>query len=639
MKKVWLCLGVLAIAGLIASFVFETNIRSNVSRTQIDIPEVNTEPGGVAERHLHLDPNQRVSDVALSFEFYYDSVIGYENLFQTADGNQGIRFEFAAPATAAILFGDSRTGDLLALHLSPGLQAGTWNQFEMRVKPGAVTAHLNQFTRSMDFPDVNVRYDRLLVRSGFSGDRPFRGQIRNVHFTIRVASDRPFAAQALVPGRFLLAGLALAFCFLALPLPEMTLETRVKALATIVVIGFGVAVWFHYAAANYLGLSYPWTSFCYLPERAFGDFYDSYKFAANRNPYNPGEGETARWYPPFCFTALYPLTLLPPFAAFLLVTVVTITFLLLFTWRALPISDTWTRLLAVFALSFLTYPVLMLLDRGNIDGLLFVLMGLFVWAYQKGYYRSGVVLLAIASALKIFPALFVLLYIADRRYRHAAMMCALAALITLGGLSWLDGGIVQALDNYRAAVGGSTTFVASDDRCLQFTSTLYGMIHALTGLRDPDKCQRLYAVYQYVCVGLLALLAGYLIWVEKSLRRRVSMLTLAMLLLPAFNYDYRLIFVYIPLALFLGKRSSRFDALYLAFYSLLLVPKAYFMIRGWISISVVLNPLLLLGLVGLNLYERFAAARLGIDSEEENSTAVILRAPHVGSGETDAPAA
>ena len=144
----------------------------------------------------------------MAFEFYFDSLVGYENLFQTADANLGIRFEFASPATAAIVFGDAQTGQLIALHLSQGLQPGTWNQFGLHIAPGAVTAHLNQLTRYRDFPDANVRYDRLLVGSGFSGERPFRGRIRNVHVTIRVATERPYVATALVAGRFLFAGLA-----------------------------------------------------------------------------------------------------------------------------------------------------------------------------------------------------------------------------------------------------------------------------------------------------------------------------------------------------------------------------------------------------------------------------------------------
>jgi hypothetical protein len=575
----------------------------------------------------------------MTLEFYFDSLEGYENLFQTADANQGIRFEFASPATAAVLFGNAQTGQLIALHLSQGLHPGAWNRFGLHIMPGAVTAQLNQLSRFRDFPDVNVRYDRLLVGSGFSGERPFRGRIRNVHVSICVANERPYVAKALVASRFLFAGLALAFCFLALPLPRMSPETRVKALAAVVVIGFGVAVLFHYAAGNYCGLNYPWTSFCYLPSEAFSDFYDMYHHAANRNPYSTEGGAQAAWYPPFCFTMLYPLTLLPPFAAFALVTGVTVTFLLLFTWRMLPTRDTWTRVLTVFALTFLTYPVLMLLDRGNLDGLLFVLLVLFVWAYRNGHYRSGAALLAVASAMKIFPALFVLLYVADRRYRQAALMCALTALLTLVGMAWLDGGVVQTLDNYRAGVAMSAPTLPVQIAASSSTSTLPGLIHALSDLRDPEACQRLYAGYQYVCAGLLAVLAGYLMWVEKSFARRVSLLTLAMLLLPAFNYDYRLIFLYIPLALFLGTRPGRLDPLYLAFYGLLLVPKKYFMIHGWVSISVIFNPLLMVGLVVLNLYERFAAARLGIDSEASDASNVILQLPASRSGEEDARAA
>ncbi len=219
MKKIWACLTVLAVVGLVASFVFETELRGKLKRTNLELPELDGSPDQVAERWVQISQGQNVVDVTLSCEFYLDSIVQHENLFQTADVNYGLRFEFATPGIAAFLIGDAETGQLIALNLSDGLRPGKWNRFNLHIQPGTVIAELNEVVRRINCPGMNVRYDRLLVGSGFSGERPFHGAIRNVHGKICTSTPRPGVGEWLLGGRVLLFLLAGVFRYLSPPLP------------------------------------------------------------------------------------------------------------------------------------------------------------------------------------------------------------------------------------------------------------------------------------------------------------------------------------------------------------------------------------------------------------------------------------
>lgn len=60
----------------------------------------------------------------------------------------------------------------------------------------------------------------------------------------------------------------------------------------------------------------------------------------------------------------------------------------------------------LFIIAFLNYPILFVLDRGNIEIWIFILVAMFVILFQKQRYKSSAVLLAIACAMKVYPEFF-----------------------------------------------------------------------------------------------------------------------------------------------------------------------------------------------------------------------------------------
>ena len=108
------------------------------------------------------------------------------------------------------------------------------------------------------------------------------------------------------------------------------------------------------------------------------------------------------------------------------------------------------------------------------------------------------------------------------------------------------------------------------------------------------------------------LIALYIIKREDDLWKQAALLVCTFNLLPYVSGDYRLIHLFLPLLLFVNsKERSRFDILYTILFGLLLIPKAYLVFKGIrsdsgfsdVSISVVINPLLMIILTLTILYE------------------------------------
>lgn len=85
-----------------------------------------------------------------------------------------------------------------------------------------------------------------------------------------------------------------------------------------------------------------------------------------------------------------------------------------------------------------------------------------------------------------------------------------------------------------------------------------------------------------------------------------------MILTPYLMNDYKLIFLFIPIWLFVNaKEYSKFDVIYCALFGLLLIPKALILLNHPLGIehefsnSIIINPVLIMLFMGLIIFEQF----------------------------------
>lgn len=369
---------------------------------------------------------------------------------------------------------------------------------------------------------------------------------------------------------------------------------RAELISTIVIIGFFLSVCFHYAMHFYANRPYPYSTFLSWPFDHQSDFTHVVASVQGRDPYH-FQGGIVGNYLPFTYVAAFIFGHLPRgrvlFLALFLVGLVTYLYRQSGIGRDPQISRL-ARVRLLFSLSVMSYPVLFELDRANFEALTFLLIAACAWLIGERRFGLSALPLALAIAMKGYPAVFLGLYWPAWRYREAAAAAALSVAVCLACFSVLHGGLIENIHGLEAGlrrfqedyVIGGAGGTGARLNCSLF---------APLGLwkHDPDFIRRALKVYD----GLALLGAAGVVWLISAKRTAVRLagwkleylLSAAALLLPFISYDYKLLVLFIPLASFLSSaRRERADAFYCASFGAMLIPKDYLFIQNGIGVAI-----------------------------------------------------
>jgi len=323
------------------------------------------------------------------------------------------------------------------------------------------------------------------------------------------------------------------------------------------------------------------------------DFYNTFIVFQAGTPYaNPRIA-----YFPFAGVPFYLISFLPARLVLISMLALFVAAVAGLLYRALDFLPRYERLTTTAILSFLSYPFLFGVDRANIECLLFALLCGFFVAYRRNYLKISVGFLACATAMKLYPGVFVVLFLARKQYKAALGTIALTSLLTVVGAAVSQGGILSSFHGLRHNLREFKEYFILTDVGLHFNSSYFGLIkigikafHTL----PPENVSRLLLPYTAACLGAFALLSVYIVYCEKSFWKQVAILSFAMILFPEQSFDYKLIHILFPLAFFVRSAAhERRDVAYSVLFGLLMIPKAFFWLKDDISISVILNPLLM----------------------------------------------
>ena len=421
----------------------------------------------------------------------------------------------------------------------------------------------------------------------------------------------------------------------------MEKENKIALISTIVLIGFFLAVVYHYFLSYYMGLKAPFDSFVFPSYKAFCDFFEILPLIRDFSPYS----ETSIWiaYFPLSYILLYPFSLIKnPMLAYSIFAGGFLSFLAYVNTKILY-SKAFSKLQNfqnIFIFTFLTYPVLYNLDKGNFDMFLFVVLALFVYFFKKEKYMAAAVLLAVENAIKPSAVLFLLLLLFKKKYKEFFVSIFLTAFFVIGGFLALKGGFFDQISVYiKNLAPFKLVYVYNDSNNLglMFTSSIFMPLKWLfcqvssNPLMTTHEFDKIYSIVS----NILSVAMIYFIWREKSFWKQIMLLTLNMLVFPYLIYDYKLIFLFIPLLLFINaKEKTKFDTVYTVLFSLFLIPKNIIFINSaalsdhslldfymgvneatnfhlhnihWsqISLSTIVNPLIMLIFIGLIIFEQY----------------------------------
>jgi hypothetical protein len=359
-------------------------------------------------------------------------------------------------------------------------------------------------------------------------------------------------------------------------------DQKISRFIAILTVGFICAAYFYYLRGLYRGDGFPDNTFL-LPV-VFDDF-QSLIYGWHDSQF-AGVGYGHVYYPGAYlivapFTALVYAHMMHGFERGVLVFETLLCgSLFLISWKYLKAKSLFDTASRAYICTFLTYPIMFAMVTANFEGMLFIFLALFIILYRSGRVALSLPFLGLSIAMKFMPAVFLLLLLADKRYRETAYAILWTAFFTLLPLLIFHGGLRDGLSpflsNLRASQAMYFNLMVINRPGNHFGHSLLNSTRILLGQTAALSPQFLNG-YMAFALACFAGIAFYVWKVEKVYWKQVTLLACCFCLLPYTSTDYKLLHFYMPAYLFLNaEESDGLDFLYVALFGLLMIPKSYF---------------------------------------------------------------
>lgn len=210
-----------------------------------------------------------------------------------------------------------------------------------------------------------------------------------------------------------------------------------------------------------------------------------------------------------------------------------------------------------FALCFLlSSPVVFMLERGNSIIVALIAIMLYILLYDSdNKIQREIALIALAAAicLKIYPVLFGILLLVEKRYR-CALRCSIYTLILffvpflfMGGFGAIPKMIANILSVNSDALSGASIFGYGFK--VNLTNTMGYLSYLLTNFTHSSWIK--------LGVYLLALLSLVSLPLIKGKWKKVAILGIIVIMIPDFSWIYNVIYMIVPLLLFLNENGAQ----------------------------------------------------------------------------------
>ena len=262
----------------------------------------------------------------------------------------------------------------------------------------------------------------------------------------------------------------------------------------------------------------------------------------------------------------------------------------------------WESALGLFALA-VSFPMVFVLYRANLEGVVWALTTVALCLFLRRRYTGSALFLAFAMSIKPFPSILLLLFVARRQFRAAALCVGVGAVTILGSLAAIGPGVLQGyeglrpgvllytheyIQTFRSPIEQEYTHGILDVLKVMYEKTFWFRFHTPPYSFDGQLTPTIFpAIDAVIALGIGAVMVWRLR--RMPILNQVFGATLALALFPPSAADYTLCSLYLPtllLGYFLSTevRSGRFQ--WTARHMLLLL----------LPLAALMSPLTLLGL-------------------------------------------
>ena len=364
---------------------------------------------------------------------------------------------------------------------------------------------------------------------------------------------------------------------------EMSSDRKISIAQAIITINFAMTAIYYYWRGMFLQMGFPANTFLPGPATRFGDFYGGHDHWL-RQKFNGIDYAHSYFPSTYIFLDIFTL-ITEPYYALVLFQTIFCCFFAFYIYRNTKSTDSVIESVQrIIVFSVMTYPFLITFHTANLEAIIFFLLALFLYYFQRNEFYKCAIPLGIAISMKMIPGLFIVLLIAKGKIKATFLTIAVIILASLLPLVIYDGAFNSSIVDYFSRLQASQKMYF-DLMVYSGAGNIFG--HSLLNslrIAFPSFPPMTLIFKGYSIFALLAALgiAFYTIRVEKILWKQVTLVTCGICLLPYTSTDYKLLHFFLPFCIFLNAKNQdgHNDYFYLILFTLILIPKNYFYSRG-----------------------------------------------------------
>lgn len=366
---------------------------------------------------------------------------------------------------------------------------------------------------------------------------------------------------------------------------------------------------FHYRSGlDVLGTGYPF----FTSQDRWNDFFNPLRYVWELDPYSQTWGNS----PPFMFLVAYALSFpirlgisweFCYFATYSVAMLVLLFVQCKLVLRTCSPDEFHCRLLLI-GQTALCFPVVYCFDRGNFVFVVAAVIAGAILAYHTKHYTVAAVLIGIAAALKLYPAILGIIFLSDKKFKQAVLCALTGVTFSVVPLFFYHGGDFRYnLSNFLeksssySQVGNGVVPYLIDDKNSFYQLFLIPYFLKTGQVVESQEIPDLVATAK-IAITILCALVGLGCLLLKNNHDRFLVLTAIMLGYPIESGVYNLILFLVPFIYWCACEKKNFVIPILG--SILITCKSTVVVTTapcFVSLQAVLNPICLL-LILLYIY-------------------------------------
>ena len=217
-----------------------------------------------------------------------------------------------------------------------------------------------------------------------------------------------------------------------------------------------------------------------------------------------------------------------------------------------------------------SFPFIFQIERANIIFIALIFLMLFMYgkdSENKVIRELSLVCLAISAAIKIYPAIFGVLLVKEKRFKETLRL-VIYGIISFFAPFFAFGGVKSVGLFLKNISELAEQFHEGFAYKVNFTNTVRLFFSTM------NKASARIDMAANILLIIIVVLVAISVFSLKSKWRIMTLLSLTMILIPSFSFFYTLVFLLPPLMLFLDadEKRKKIDYVYLVLFCLLFTP-------------------------------------------------------------------